>query len=842
MSDRPPSAAPDGGADVLDVLLAGGERAEQLRHVRTVPARPGIRGDWPSWADPRLVANYRASGVEAPWRHQVETADAVHAGLHTVIATSTGSGKSLALWLPTISAILTAPAPTGSVAAMRRRPGAIYLSPTKALAADQLASLERLLRGGASDDAAAAGSVEAGGSDLTGAVRVASCDGDTSFDERDWVRAHADVVLTNPDFLHFSLLPGHERWARLLRGLTHVIVDECHAYRGVFGAHVSLVLRRLLRLARFYGADPIVVAASATTGDPADTLVRLTGVDPGRVHATTQDTAPQGQRRIVFWEPAALDSHGGNPWDTAGQSGEWGEDWGEGGVISGTPDVPRRSALTESAELLRDLVRARRRTLAFVRSRAGSEVVAATAAQSVGQDALEGDPVDVLREGGEVAVAAYRGGYLPEERRTLEQALRTGRLTALATTNALELGVDISGLDAVLMTGWPGTRVSFWQQAGRAGRAGADGVAVLVASANPLDTYLVHHPSAVLDEAIEVTTFDPTNPYVLAPHLCAAAAEVPLTQADLPSFGLTDTSLLDELVRRGLLRRRPTGWYWNQARREVPSQLTDLRGSGTAGVAVVDAVTGAMLGTVDGGRADSTVHPGAVYVHQGRSFVVETLEDDVALVVPGDVAHRTMATAAHHATFVDVLEEMSWGPVTWRYGHVEVTSQVQGYDVRVPPSMEVVARHELDMPVHVLPTTGVWWTVGSDTLLAETGIAPGDVPGALHAAEHAAIGVLPLLATCDRWDIGGLSTALHPETGAPTVLVHDGHPGGAGFAQRGFRAAARWIEATYQAVASCGCRHGCPRCVYSPKCGNGNSPLDKAGALAVLDYLRSLAP
>ncbi|WP_328587586.1 DEAD/DEAH box helicase [Serinibacter arcticus] len=805
-------------ADVLEILLAGGERAEQLRHVREIPGRSGIRADWPTWVDPRLVAAYRGSGVEAPWRHQVETAEAVHAGRHTVIATSTGSGKSLAVWLPTLSGILTSPAPTGSVASLRRRPTALYLSPTKALAADQLASLERLLDAG----------------DLSSQVRVASCDGDTSFDERGWVRAHADVVLTNPDFLHFSLLPGHERWTRLLRGLTHVIVDECHAYRGVFGAHVSLVLRRLLRLARFYGADPIVVAASATTGEPADTLVRLTGVDPDRVHATTRDTAPQGRRRIVFWEPAALRSAGWEDWGDEG--------WGEGATLSGAPEVPRRSALTESAELLRDLVRARRRTLAFVRSRAGSEVVAATAAEAMGEDAYEGDPVEVLRRGGRVAVAAYRGGYLPEERRTLEDALRTGRLTALATTNALELGVDISGLDAVLMTGWPGTRVSFWQQAGRAGRAGADGVAVLVASANPLDTYLVNHPSSVLDEAIEVTTFDPTNPYVLAPHLCAAAAEVPLTQDDLAVFGLATTDLLDELVRRGLLRRRPTGWFWNQARREVPSQLTDLRGSGVAGVAVVDGVTGAMLGTVDGGRADSTVHPGAVYVHQGRTFVVEQLEDDVALVLPGDVAHRTMATAAHHASFVDVLEEMSWGPVTWRYGHVEVTSQVQGYDVRVPPSMEVVARHELDLPVRVLPTTGVWWTLGTDTLLAETGIAPGDVPGALHAAEHAAIGVLPLLATCDRWDIGGLSTALHPETGAPTVLVHDGHPGGAGFAQRGFRAARRWIEATYEAVASCGCRHGCPRCVYSPKCGNGNSPLDKGGALAVLDYLRSLAP
>ncbi len=812
-------------SDALDVLLTTPQRAESVRHIADLPAREGEQAGWPAWADSRLVAAYFNLGVERPWTHQRAAADAVHAGHHTVVATSTGSGKSLAAWLPALSGILRAPAPTGQISALRRRPTALYLSPTKALAADQLAALDRLLAAG----------------DLRRDLRITTCDGDTPMSERDWVRSHADVVLTNPDFLHFSLLPGHERWVRFLRGLRYVVIDECHAYRGVLGAHVALVLRRLLRIARHLGAEPVVIAASATTGEPGTTLARLIGVDPALVEEITNDGAPQGHRRVVLWEPPVVSS-------------AW-QDWGEEAAgVSGAPaDAPRKSALTESADLLSDLVAARRRTLAFVRSRAGAEAVALTTAQALDQRGFLNqsqagsllatqarDAVEILASGGSVPVAAYRGGYLPEERRALEAGLRDGRLLGLATTNALELGVDVSGLDAVLMSGWPGTRVSFWQQAGRAGRAGRDGVAVLVASANPLDTYLVHNPEAIFGEPVEATTFDPANPYVLAPHLCAAAAEIPLTVADLELFGLADSSLPDELVRRGLLRKRPAGWFWNHARPESPSRLTDLRGSGQLrGVSVVERENGLVLGTVDGGRADSTVHPGAVYLHQGRTFVVEELHDDVAVVRREDVPHRTVAKSATQAHFVDVVATQQWGPVRWYYGHVEVTSQVQGYDVRRPPSMEVVGSAPLEMPLHTLPTTGVWWTVAAEVLTEELGIAPGDIPGALHAAEHASIGILPLLATCDRWDIGGISTALHAETMTPTVLVHDGYPGGAGFAERGFHRAAAWMEATYRAVATCVCTTGCPRCVQSPKCGNGNSPLDKAGALKVLNLLRS---
>lgn len=801
-------------SELLPLLRRLGEDDDRLLHVEHLPAREGRTAPWPTWADADLVAGYRRLGVEAPWEHQVEAAESVWSGRHTVIATATGSGKSLAAWLPAISAVregaeAAAGPGSGRIAGYARRPTTLYLSPTKALAADQLAGLERLL------DAAA----------LRG-VRATTCDGDTPLAERDWARDHADIVLSNPDFLHFSMLPRHRRWQRLLRGLRFVVVDECHAYRGVLGAHVALVLRRLLRVAEHYGARPTVVLASATTGEPAATGARLIGADPADVHAVVEDTAPSGTRTIVLWQPGF--TREGRQWP--GEGVALPEEQAELDAAG-----PRRSASSEASALVARLVRAGARTLAFVRSRYGAEAVAEQIQHQLAGTGLSD------------RVAAYRGGYLPEERRALERALREGDLLALATTNALELGVDVSGLDAVVMTGWPGTRVSMWQQAGRSGRAGRDGLAVLVASEDPLDAYLVHHPEAVFGQAVEVTTFDPANPYVLAPHLCAAASEVPLTEADLPRFGLPDDSLLRLLTAQDFLRRRPNGWFWNFARPEQPSSLTDLRGGHGQPVQVVEAGTGRVLGTVDGARADGTVHPGAVYVHQGRTFVVDSLADDVALVhAEPEVSYRTKARSATTVRIIEEQEHAEWShpagaTVLWSRGAVEVTSQVTGFDRRRLPGLEIVGSYPLELPERVLRTSAVWWSVSAEAL-AEAGVAADVLPGALHAAEHAAIGLLPIVATCDRWDLGGLSTAVHQDTLMPTVFVHDAYPGGAGFAERGFRAAREWLEATLGAVAGCGCADGCPSCVQSPKCGNGNSPLDKAAAVRVLRFLVAACP
>jgi DEAD/DEAH box helicase domain-containing protein len=628
-------------------------------------------------------------------------------------------------------------------------------------------------------------------------VRPSGYDGDTPMAERDWVRAHARWVFTNPDMLHRGVLPAHGRWAGFFRRLRYVVVDECHGYRGVFGSHVALLLRRLRRVAARYGADPVFVLASATVSDPAASASRLSGVDCA---AVTADHSPRGARTVALWEPPLLD-------ELAGENGA----------------PVRRSAGAETARILADLVVEGARTLAFVRSRRGAELTALSARRALSEvdDSLS------------ARVAAYRAGFLPEDRRALEGALLRGELLGVASTNALELGVDIAGLDAVLMAGYPGTLASFWQQAGRAGRAGDGALVVFVARDDPLDTYLVHNPAAVLDRPVEATVIDPTNPYVLAPQLACAAAELPLTPQCLADFGGVHAErVVTDLVADGALRKRPNGWYWTG--RERPNATVDIRGSGGEQIAVVEADSGRMLGTVNPGAACVTVHPGAVYLHQGASYVVDELDLDecLALVHEEDPEWTTSPREVVDISVLTTASRRSSGGVSVCLGEVAVTAQVTGY-LRRLPSGEVLDQVPLDLPERTLGTRAVWYTL-TEEVLRSAGLPQARVPGALHAAEHAAIGLLPLFATCDRWDIGGVSTALHPDTGAATVFVHDGHPGGAGFADRAFAAFNPWLAATRDAIAACECPSGCPSCVQSPKCGNGNEPLDKPGAVAVL--------
>ncbi|MGH3770821.1 MAG: DEAD/DEAH box helicase [Pseudonocardiaceae bacterium] len=764
------------GLALLQRVLAGGVGdptaalggESPLRHVMTIPGRVATTVEWPSWVPGRLRESFVVAGVAVPWAHQVAVAELARAGRHVVVATGTASGKSLAYQLPVLAHLLA-----------DQRATALYLAPTKALGADQIRAVTAL------------GLAE---------VRPASYDGDTPMAQRDWVRSHARWVFTNPDMLHHGLLARHDRWARLLRRLSFVVIDECHAYRGVFGSHVALLLRRLRRVAARYGAHPVFVLASATVADPGVSASRLTGLD---TVAVTEDASPCGERTVALWEPPLL----------AELTGE-----------NGAP--VRRSAGAEAARLLADLVIEGARTLVFVRSRRGAELTALGA-----QRALAGAAA------GELAcrVAAYRAGYLPEERRALEAALDSGELLGVASTNALELGVDIAGLDAVVLAGYPGTRASFWQQAGRAGRAGPGALVVFVARDDPLDTYLVHHSAALLGTAVEATVLDPTNPYVLRPQLACAAAELPLTDACVEELGgPAARAAVAGLVADGTLRRRPGGWFWAGASPGRPHPGVDIRGGGGHPVAVVEADTGRLLGTVDSGSACTAVHPGAVYLHRGDSFVVDELDLDfgVALVHPEEPPWHTSARSTTDIRVVSVLRSVRSGGVSVALGEVEVTSRVVAY-LRRLPSGQVLDAVPVELPPSTLCTRAVWFTVGEEVLEA-AGLAPAVWPGALHAAEHAAIGLLPLVATCDRGDIGGVSTARHPDTGEPTVFVHDGHPGGAGFADRAYAALRPWLTATRDAIAACECPAGCPSCVQSPKCGNGNDPLDKTGAITVL--------
>ena len=757
---------------LLSRLLLDPSRAERVTHVEHVAARTGRHADWPAWVDPLLVDRLRLAGVERPWEHQVEAADLAYGGSSVVLATGTASGKSLAYLLPVLTTLLG-----------DDRAGALYLSPTKALATDQLRAVRAL--------------------NLV-AVRAATFDGDTPREERDWVRRHARLVLTNPDMLHRGILPRHSDWASYLRGLKFVVVDECHSYRGVFGSHVALVLRRLRRVCARYGAYPVFLLASATASDPEVSASRLTGLP---VLAVTDDASPRGTTQFALWEPPML---------PAGASGGAGE--------NGAP--VRRSATAETADLLADLVVEGARTLAFVRSRRGAESVALSARRALAEAAPELGS----------RVAAYRAGYLPEERRELERRLQSGELLGVAATNALELGLDVSGLDAVVLTGWPGTVASVWQQAGRAGRAGQGALAVFVARDDPLDTYLVHHPQALFGRPVEATVLDPDNPYVLGPHLGCAAAELPLTEADLELFGEPDAVrlLLGDLVRRGMLRARPRGWFWTS--RERPE--VDIRGTGGPPVRLVQTGTGRLLGTVDSASAHTQAHTGAVHLHQGESWVVDQLdlEEGVALVHAEEPDYTTSAREITELTVVESLRTTAYDGVRLHFGVVDVTHQVVSFLRKRIGSGQVLGEQPLDLPPRELRTKAVWYTV-SPELLAAAGLEWADVPGAAHAAEHAAIGLLPLFATCDRWDIGGVSTALHPDTGTCTVFVYDGHPGGAGFAEQGFARGAAWLRATRETIASCECPAGCPSCVQSPKCGNGNEPLDKRGAITLLDVV-----
>ena len=753
---------------VLSRLSQG--REDRLRHLEVRPARGAVFSPWPAWVSDEVQQSF--PGVTQPWKHQVDAAEAAHQGEHVVLATGTASGKSLAYALPILNAI-----ELGSTAPNARGSTALYIAPTKALAHDQLRTMqERQLPW----------------------LRAATVDGDNSYEERQWAQRHANLVLTNPDLLHHSLLGSHMRWAPFLKRLDYIVIDEAHIYRGVFGAHVSAVIRRLRRICDHLGSAPVIIAASATVAEPAIAIQRLIG-DP--VIEITEDSSPMPERTIALWQPMDLGIDGAEP--------------------------VHRTATTEAAHLLADLVADGRQTLAFVRSRRAAEGVAAMTRDLLRE--IDPELVDT--------VASYRGGYLPEERRAIESSLRDGSIRALATTNALELGIDISGLDAVVIAGWPGTRASLWQQFGRAGRGDAPALAIFIAREDPLDAFVVEHPESILGAPVEASVFDPTNPVILGPHLCAAAAEIPLTDADAVRwFGPTSLALLADLADQGFLRKRSTGWFWT--RRDRASDLADLRSTGGAPIRIIEEDTGRLLGTIDQTSAHSTVHPGAVYTHQGVTSVVTALDLDdlVAAVVEEPVDYTTHAHEISDIRVVEEHEGRPWGEASIHIGQVQVTSQVTSFQRRRLLTGDNLGEQGLELPERELITTGVWWTV-SEEQCTRAGVNPSEIPGAVHAAEHASIALLPFFATCDRWDIGGVSTARHIDTGITTVFVYDGYPGGAGFAQHGFDIARQWLTATRDLIRECRCRDGCPSCVQSPKCGNGNNPLDKNAAVRLLTEL-----
>jgi DEAD/DEAH box helicase domain-containing protein len=666
----------------------------------------------------------------------------------------------------------------GEAVAAPVRPGtALLIFPTKALAHDQLRAITEL--------------------GLPGVV-AGAYDGDAGSEERAWIRKHANVVLTNPEMLHSALLPHHARWATFLGRLHYVVIDELHTFRGVFGSHVAQLVRRLRRLAHHHGADPSFLSCSATVGEPHRLASAITGLPTVPVLA---DGSPRGARTIALWQPPVLD------------------------VASGA----RGSAHKESAAVLAGLIDSGHRTLGFTRSRRSVETVAADVRRRLPRH-LAG------------RVRAYRAGYLAEERRDIEDELFGGRLLGVVATSALELGIDVGGLDAVVLDGFPGTISSFWQQVGRAGRAGATSAGVLVAGDDQLDQWFVAHPEELLARAPEPAVVNPDNPYVVDPHLRCAAHELPLTHADQrwwPADVLDDgvRRLVQDdelLVRRRGRRQEPiavwhgTGW---------PSHGVGLRTSAGAPVQIVDA-DGARVGDVDRARAPEQVHPGASYLHQGTQWRVTDLDLDlgVATVERDDGATYTVVRSATDVRLHEPDATRSVGRARLAVGGAEVSSTVIGYQRKDSFSGALVESVALDLPTSTLVTRAIWYTLTPDDLRA-AGVDAEEVPGALHAAEHAAIGMLPLFAICDRWDVGGLSIARHADTGLPTVIIYDAAPGGAGVAELAYEAAGRHLAATLESIEACPCAAGCPSCVQSPKCGNGNDHLDKHAAKRLLRHV-----
>ncbi len=618
-------------------------------------------------------------------------------------------------------------------------------------------------------------------------VRPAIYDGDTPGEARWQVRRSANVILTNPDMLHIGVLPHHDRWGDVLSNLRFVVVDEAHVYRGVFGSHVGNVLRRLRRLARVYGSEPQLLLASATIANPGELARALTGVDATVIG---DDGAPRAERTIALWNPPLTDAELGL----------------------------RASALGEASRLLAGLVERGLRTLCFAKSRAAAELVHRFASE---------------RLDGELAarLSPYRAGYTPAQRREIERRLVEGELLGVSATDALELGIDVGLLDAVISVGFPGTVASLRQQWGRAGRRG-HGLALMVASEDALDQYFMREPETLLRRRVEAAILDHENHRVLDGHVLSAAFEAPLDEADADVLGeraLERAALLPEL------EHTKAGWVWNG--RDYPAARVGLRSATPDPFTIVDAETGAVLGVAERERAYSTVHEGAIYLHAGQSYrVLELdLQGRTAVVEPfrGDYY-----TQPKKETTTAIDEELRGGRVLGldlRFGRVTVSEQVVAFQRKAVRDGSTIDLEPLDLPETTFSTEAVWFLPEPGQLEASQQMPR--LLGTLHAAEHALIALLPLWAMCDRWDIGGLSTNVHFQTGRPTVFVYDGHPGGVGITERGYDIFAGWIADTARLLAGCPCEGGCPSCVQSPKCGNLNEPLDKAGALALLEAM-----
>jgi len=750
----------------LNHLLSLPDYEGQASHIQYIPPRSAKTAEL-SYSLPEILQNKLASaGISKLYSHQVDAINLIRSGKNVIVATPSASGKSLCYNVPVLESMLT-----------QKTSRAIYLFPTKALAQDQLRRFHQLAH-----------------PDILNPDEYATFDGDTPSDARARIKSKARVILTNPDMLHFGILPNHQSWIRLLRQLRFVVCDEAHIYRGVFGSHVSNIMRRLHRLCRLYGSSPQFILCSATIANPKEHAERLTGLP---FEVVVRDGSPLGPKRFVFWNPPIVDK------------------------VKAT----RRSPNTEATFIFSHLIKNGLRTLVFARTRKLTELIYRYVRGRL--------PAELAG-----TISPYRAGYLVEDRRRIERGLFNGDLRGVVATTALELGIDIGDLEATILTGYPGSISSTWQQAGRSGRDRRKALSFLIAQNDPLDQYFMRHPDFFFASNFESALINPDNPQILKPHLLCAAWEKPLDDSDVPLVGNAFEAAVTSLETEGKLRRRGRQWY--PATSVIyPAQDINIRSSSNDNYALVNASHGyQLLETVPSNTAFSQLHPGAVYFHQGESFLVTRLdlETKTAVVESADVPYYTVAKELTDISIMRTVQERTESGVTVCFGEVEVTTTVVSFKKKRQYSEEVIDEQPLDLPPQRFMTQALWFELpqGGINFVNERGL---DFHGGIHALEHAAIGILPLFALCDRNDIGGVSTPLQLQTGKPQVFIYDAHPGGIGIAENGYRILPRLWRATLQAVAECPCQDGCPACIQSPKCGNNNEPLDKKAACILLEAL-----
>jgi DEAD/DEAH box helicase domain-containing protein len=761
----------------LDEVRGRRDYAGELVHVARLPARAAHHAAPSLPLPPPLVRALGALGIGQLYTHQAQAIDHVRAGRSVVLVTGTASGKTLAYNLPAVESLLADPGAH-----------ALYLFPTKALAQDQLKSLGRLLDAG----------------DCRAAVRSGVYDGDTSTSARRKLRTDGNLILTNPDMLHQGILPYHPKWARFFRGLKLVVVDEVHTYRGIFGSNVALVLRRLRRIARHYGADPVFVCCSATIRNPGELASALVGAP---VETVDEDGAPRGPRTVALWNPRFVD-----------------------------PEMlERRSANAEGGRIFTDLLRRGAQAIVFTKARVTAEILYRYAHETL----MERAPALAPK------IAPYRSGYLPEERRAIERRLFSGELRGVVSTNALELGIDVGSLDVAILVGFPSTIASTWQQAGRAGRSQDASLAVVVAYNEPIDQYLMRHPEYFFEQTPEAAVVDPHNPYLLAGHLASAAYELPVTADDAALFGPQAAELLDALAGDGQVRVLDGRWFW--ASTDYPAGRINLRTISDNTITIVDASRdNQVLGTVDAISGPELVYPEAIYLHEGRSYFVQKLdlEMKVAFVEPREVDYYTQpvldtnilvdggaparAREAHGTTLAFGEAKVSWATV----GMKKVRFR----------SLDSIGYKPLDLPRLTLDTTSLWWVppAGARAAVKAAGFAPGE---GLSAVRNLVVTLMPLFAMCDPSDVGAVLDSKN--LGAQALFVFDRYPGGLGFAEQAWHRFEELLQACRALVRDCPCDDGCPSCVglpilrpaqqQDPDLSNGWPMPSKRAARALLD-------